>query len=78
MTQMDLICTVPTRGTMLYELLAALQNGECLTPLLALQKYDCLSLSQRMGELKRQGWPIVTEMIEVASGKRVAQYRMAK
>lgn len=57
-----------------YELLAALQNGERLTPAIAYEKYHCLSLSQRIGEFKRQGWPILSRMIELATGKRVAQY----
>lgn len=78
MTQLELIreCKVPEKGTMLFDILMALKNGELLTPLVALKKYDCLSLSQRVGELKRQGWPITSEMVSVPSGKRVAQYRM--
>lgn len=79
MTQLELVaeCKVPERGTMLYEILMALKNGERLTPLIALRKYDCLSLSQRVGELKRAGWPILTEMVQVPSGKKVAEYRMS-
>ena len=79
MTQLPLIaeCRVPDRGTVSYEILMALKAGEKLTPLVALEKFRCLSLSQRVGELKRAGWPIHSEMVEVGSGKRVAQYRMA-
>lgn len=78
MTQIDLLpaCRVPERGTVSYEILMALKAGQKLTALLALQKFDCLSLSQRIGELKRDGWPIHREMVEVNSGKRVAQYSM--
>lgn len=78
MTQLDLLapCRVPEKGTMVYELLMALQGGERLTPLIALNKFQCLSLSQRVGELKRAGWPIVSEMVSVGSGKRVACYWM--
>lgn len=77
MTQLELMpVRVPARGTMTYELLVALQNGERLTPLTALEKYRCFSLSQRMGELRRAGWPIVAVMVTVSSGKRVAQYSM--
>lgn len=75
--QSDLfLCKVPERGTVSYEILMALKQGVRLTPLLALSMFDCLSLSQRIGELKRLGWPIHTEIIEVTSKKRVAQYRM--
>lgn len=80
MTQADLCfdapIKAPARGTMLYDILMALKNGERLTPLIALEKYRCLSLSQRMGELKRQGWPICSETVEVGSGKRVSCYWM--
>ena len=59
---------------MTYELLMALKRGEQLTPLSALEKYRCFSLSQRMGELRRSGWPIVSQMVSVSSGKKVAAY----
>jgi hypothetical protein len=77
MTQLELMpVRLPGKGTMTRELLMALKNGERLTPLIALQKYSCFSLSQRMGELKRAGWPICSEIVEVQSGKRVACYWM--
>jgi hypothetical protein len=57
------------------EILRALAKGERLTPLRALEQFGCLSLSQRVGELKREGWPIVSEMVDTPSGKRVAEYR---
>lgn len=37
---------------------AALLRGEVLTPLVALNKYRVFALSQRIGELKREGLPI--------------------
>ena len=79
MTQVEIsFCQAPHRGTMVYELLCALQAGEKLTPLSALEKYRCFSLSQRMGELRRQGWPIRVEMVKVNSGKKVACYWMGR
>lgn len=77
MTQLELVMAkVPARDTMTYELLNALKQGEKLTPLSALEKYRCFSLSQRMGELRRAGWPIVSQMVKLNSGKSVAQYSM--
>lgn len=55
-------------------LLAALKRGEALTTLEALQRYNVMALSQRMTELQRAGYPIKSEMVKVASGKRVARY----
>ena len=77
MTQLDLLCRLPERGTMTWDLLMALKAGERLTPLTALERYRCLSLSQRVSELKRAGWPIERQMVKVPSGKSVAEYRMA-
>lgn len=55
------------------EIQRALAKGDKLTPLLALNRFGCLSLSQRVGELKREGWPVKSKLIEIG-GKRVAQY----
>lgn len=68
----------PNPDTLCGRLLAALMAGERLTPLSALERYQCLSLSQRMGGLRRMGYPVQSEMVTVASGKRVALYWMAK
>lgn len=79
MTQLDLLeprCRVPEKGTVSRNILDALKEGARLTPLSALERFQCFSLSQRIGELKRMGWPISTQMIEVNSGKRVACYWM--
>ena len=40
---------------------AALLRGEVLSPLIALNKYRCLSLSQRIGNLKGEGLVIKSE-----------------
>lgn len=79
MTQTELtFAKVPEYGTMTYQLLRALKSGERLTPLSALERYQCFSLSQRMGELRRAGWPIVSRMVKVNSGKKVAEYAMGE
>jgi hypothetical protein len=79
MTQTEIaFAKVPEYGTMTYQLLWALKSGEKLTPLTALERYQCFSLSQRMGELRRSGWPIRSEMVSVKSGKKVACYWMGE
>ena len=57
-------------------LLAALRRGEVLTTLDALRRYNVMAVSQRMTEMQRAGVPIKSEMVKVASGKRVARYRL--
>jgi hypothetical protein len=69
-------CSVPDPATQAGQILRALQAGEKLTPLEALEKYRCLSLSQRVGELVRMGWPIVRDRVKTHSGKTVGCYWM--
>lgn len=59
------------------QILRLLAKGKSLTPLTALRLCGTLSLSQRIGELRRESWPIVSRMIRVGS-KRVAEYRLAR
>jgi hypothetical protein len=48
--------------------------GGSLTPLESLNLFGCLALSQRIGQLKREGYPIKREMVTVGLHKRVARY----
>lgn len=54
-----------------------LAQGHSITPLVAVTKFNCLALSQRMGEIRRSGFPVKTEMVKVGD-KRVARYRFAR
>lgn len=56
------------------QILAYLKSGRSLTPLIALKKFGCLSLSQRIGELRRDGWMIRGSLTRVSKGKRVGMY----
>lgn len=56
------------------EILRYLAMGYSLTPLEALEKFQCFALSQRIGELKKRGWPISSRMVTLKSGKKVACY----
>jgi hypothetical protein len=56
------------------EILHYLSKGETLTVAEAMSKLGVYALSQRCGDLRRQGWPIKCRMITVASGKRIGQY----
>ena len=42
----------------------------------ALSQYGIYALSQRVGELKREGFEIIAETVELPSGKHVASYRL--
>ena len=60
-----------TQSTMILNHLIA---GGSLTPLESLNLFGIMALSQRCGELRRQGFPIKVERIETPSHKHVARY----
>lgn len=60
------------------QILRHLQAGGSLTPMEALQRFQCLRLSARINELQRLGHEIKCEMVKTPSGKRVGQYSMEK
>lgn len=72
----DAPCRTPRQGTQHSTLLMAFQRGESLTVGVALEKYRVYALSQRVGELKKMGWPIESEMIETNGGARICRYWM--
>lgn len=55
-----------------------LARGKTLTPLSAQRLFDCLRLGGRIHELRRLGFRIRTETLELSNGKRVARYSLAK
>lgn len=57
-------------------ILEHLRCGYSLTVAEALSQYGIYALSQRVGELKREGFEIVSETVELPSGKHVARYRL--
>lgn len=57
-------------------ILAYLAKGHRLTAIQALHKFDCMSLSQRCGFLRRRGHDIHSRLIPTRTGKLVAQYWM--
>ena len=59
-------------------ILEALKRGEKITPLDALGRFGCFSLPARIFEMKRAGYRIKTEMIEIKSGKKIARYQLEK
>lgn len=68
--------TVPPSDSQCGQLLRAFKRGERLTVAEALSKYGVYALSQRVGELKRAGWPVKSERITVDSGANICRYWM--
>ena len=65
---------IPAQGSQCYAILTDMFDGKKFTVLTALKRKGCYALSQRMGDLRRFGWPVKSEWIEVMRGKRVKQY----
>ena len=51
-----------------------LDQGKTLTSMEALTKFKCFRLASRINDLKKAGYPVAKRMIEIDSGKKVAQY----
>ena len=58
----------------LRDILHELQHGRRLTVAVALSELGVYALSQRIGELRRLGWPIERTMIRTRCGATVAEY----
>lgn len=52
-----------------------LQRGRKLTPLDALERFNCFRLGARINDLRNEGYHIATNIIE-SEGKRFAQYSL--
>ena len=51
-----------------------LLNGYSLTQLEALTQFGCFRLAARIANLRDEGLHIITEMVTLENGKRVARY----
>lgn len=60
------------------QILARLKTGRSITPLEALHDFQCFRLGARIFDLKQDGHNIVSELVEVAPGKRVASYTLVQ
>jgi len=57
-------------------ILHALQSGQVLTPMKALQRFGCFRLAARVFDLKREGYDIRTQVLE-RQGRKVGHYYLA-
>jgi hypothetical protein len=53
-----------------------LSTGQRLTALDAYERFGCLRLSGRIYDLRKAGYDVQSRLVEVESGKRVAEYWM--
>lgn len=57
-------------------ILEYLKTGKTLTPLQALNKFGCFRLAARVYSLRQDGWPILSERLDVGEDKKVAIYSL--
>ena len=60
------------------QILAHLKTGRSITPIDALDDFQCFRLGARIWDLKQDGHTIHRDMVKVASGKRVASYTLVQ
>lgn len=73
MTQFGLGFDNP-HATQANRILSYLEQGHSLTPLEAFERFQCLRLGGRIYDLKKAGYDIKDEWVQVNSGKRVKRY----
>lgn len=54
-----------------------LERGRSITPIQALEQFQCFRLSARINDLRNAGYNIKTLPHKTATGKTVAKYRLA-
>ena len=59
------------------QILFWLQSGHTITPIDALKMFGCFRLSGRIHFLKRKGYDIKTDIVEM-NGKKFAEYSINK
>tara|TARA_R100000655_G_scaffold34390_2_gene66998 strand:- start:344 stop:586 length:243 start_codon:yes stop_codon:yes gene_type:complete len=55
-----------------------LEEGNAISGMLALEKFGCWALPQRIFDLKESGFPIESQWIQLENGKRVKEYFMGE
>lgn len=55
-----------------------LLNGYSITQMEALTQFGCFRLAARIADLKDKGLNVVTDMVTLENGKRVARYFIKK
>jgi hypothetical protein len=58
--------------------LVSLLKTQWITPLDALTRANCLSLSQRVGEMSRSGYRVEKKWRDLGNGKKVMSYRIVE
>ena len=60
------------------QILIALLEGDKLTPITMLKRFDSLRASARIYDLRKKGWNVITKIIKTPLGKHVAEYSLEK
>ena len=55
-------------------ILAYMMEGNSITPLEALERFQSFRLGARIADLKEDGWPIESKWVITNTGKRVKSY----
>lgn len=70
--------TMADKRTQQKKIIEYLSEGNVITPIKALDVAGTMKLATRVGELIRQGYPIVKEWYKIPGGRKVMSYRLAQ
>jgi len=56
------------------EILSYLKTGQSLTPMDALKIFGTFRLASRIFDLKKEGWPIICDPLDIGDGRKVGHY----
>ena len=70
--------TMSDKLTQQKRIIQYLREGNELTPIEALYVAGTMKLSTRIGELIKQGYPIVKQWKRISGGRKVMSYRLAQ
>lgn len=60
------------------QIIRDLRKGHKITPIDALNRYQCFRLAARIFDLRREGWDIRDRIRNLESGKQCAEYWLPK
>lgn len=65
-----------TSGSQTVRILEWMLEGNSITPLEALEKFQCFRLGARIADIKAKGYLVYSEFVTTPSQKKVKQYHL--
>ena len=73
---MDINVNATTSLSQTQRILAWMRQGNSITPLEALQRFNCFRLGARISDIKKMGYIVYSEFVSTPSEKKVKRYHL--